>query len=296
MATITTDSANYAAIAAAIRTKNGTQQTYTPAQMAAGISAIATGAKLRYRVVAATTRPESAQENTIWINSDLTPTSVCFQNEAPSAPESGAVWIMQGAQSHAPFVPAEGCDFKLYPVSVRQYSGTEWMDIAQAESYIGGAWRDWGVHLYDAGSEYEGFTGGWKIIAVAATLTEYGIMPTVTRADTLYTTATSKVNTSKKSGYTIYTGKLIDLSGVSSVNAEISETSGFIKLGLINEGETCLDTSLNVSCANTSTTVKSFSLDVSTIKGARKVGILATNNAPTLQQEMTLRLHRVWLE
>jgi len=40
---VTTDNANYAAIADAIRAKNGTDQTYTPAAMAAAIAAIETG-------------------------------------------------------------------------------------------------------------------------------------------------------------------------------------------------------------------------------------------------------------
>lgn len=43
MATMITDSANYSAIANAIRAKNGTENTYTPAQMADAISAITSG-------------------------------------------------------------------------------------------------------------------------------------------------------------------------------------------------------------------------------------------------------------
>ena len=40
MAIVLTDSANYAAIARAIRTKNGEQSTYKPSEMAAAIDAI----------------------------------------------------------------------------------------------------------------------------------------------------------------------------------------------------------------------------------------------------------------
>lgn len=43
MAIVTTDSANYTAIANAIRSKTGSADTYTPAQMAAAIAGIVSG-------------------------------------------------------------------------------------------------------------------------------------------------------------------------------------------------------------------------------------------------------------
>lgn len=299
MATVTTDNANYAAIAAAIRTKNGETAQYTPSAMAGKISAIPTGAKLTYSVVAAQTCPSTAEENTIWIKSSRTVTKTLFQREEPASPTAGTVWIKQGSTAHAPFCPVEDADFMLYPVSAKQYTGSVWASVPDVATYINGAWENWHTHLYDRGNEYTDFTGGWLGTARAMNSNRYTVTPTLTReAQSLYITATSYANNYyRASEFSLVVTNFIDLTNVSTIGVETSDSVGGATLGLRASGESYINSETTASCSNGGTTKQSFTLDVSGISGLREVSIVVTSGGSTTEANpMALRVHRMWLE
>ena len=163
MARVTTNDEYYAQIAAAIRGKNGESAQYAPAQMAAKIAEISTGAALEYAVAGSSARPEAPAENTIWVQTAADISGTVFQFEQPASPQDGLVWISMGAASHVPFRPVAGEGITLYPLKAKQYSAASgaWSEKT-AESYIGGAWKDWNIHLYEPGNEYTHLTGGWN--------------------------------------------------------------------------------------------------------------------------------------
>lgn len=299
MATVTTNNAHYAAIAAAIRTKNGETARYTPSAMAGKIADIPTGAKLTYSVIAAQTRPGTAEENTIWIKSSRAVTKTLFQREEPASPTAGTVWIKQGITAHAPFRPVEDADFLLYPVSAKQYTGSAWTNVPDVATYINGAWENWHTHLYDRGNEYTDFTGGWNAIARAMDSNCYAVTPTLTReAQSLYVTATSFANSYyRASGISLVAADFIDLTNVSTIGVETSDSAGSATLGLRASGESYINSNTMVSCSNGSSTKNSFTLDVSSISGLREVSIVVTSGGSTSSANpMALRVHRVWLE
>lgn len=299
MATVTTNNAYYAAIADAIRAKNGETAQYTPSAMAGKIADIPTGAKLNYSVIAATTCPATAAENTIWIKSSRTVTKALFQREEPTSPTAGTVWIKQGITAHAPFCPVEGADFMLYPVSAKQYTGSAWANVSDVATYINGAWENWHTHLYDRGNEYTDFTGGWHGLARTMNSARTAVTPTLTReAQSLYITANSYANNLyRASEFSLVVANYIDLTDVNTIGVETSDSAGAATLGLRASSESYINSDTTVSCSNSDSTKKSFTLDVSSISGLREVSIVVTSTGSTTSSNpMALRVHRMWLE
>lgn len=81
----------------------------------------------------------------------------------------GMVWIATGTTSTVEFNALKKNGIVVYPLSAKQYVSGAWVDKA-AKSYQNGAWVDWwNGELYDAGNEYETFTGGWTATALSST-------------------------------------------------------------------------------------------------------------------------------
>ena len=101
------------------------------------------------------------QENTIGIITTTPITSWMFSGTAPSTVEAGMVWIITGAASAIEFNALKKNMIQVYPTSPKQYISGVWVDVT-AKSYQNGVWVDWwNGELYDAGDQYESFTGGW---------------------------------------------------------------------------------------------------------------------------------------
>lgn len=299
MAIVTTNSAHYTAIAAAIRAKNGETAQYKPSEMAGKITAIPEGAEIDYSVITGETRPTTAAENTIWLKTTTPVTRTLFRYEQPASPTSGMVWIKPGSESHVPFSPIKDGDITLYPLTAHQYNGSQWVEISEKASYLNGAWESWNVHLYDRGKEYTDLTGSWRTYSRGASSNITGVTGTLTReAASLYVTGTSNVNTYHRySGFTLAPVKLVTLTGINSICVETSHTVGSVTLGLRLDTETYISSSPTVSCTNASATKQTFTLDVSGVSGEREIALIVTSTGtPTTANQMALRLHRMWLE
>ena len=126
------------------------------------------GAGLNFKVIG-NPQPETAKDNTIWVDTDVRITGWNFNATQPETAEEGMVWFLTGTSSTAPFNALKKNGITVYPLSAKQYVSGAWVDKT-AKSYQNGAWVDWwNGELYDAGNEYETFTGGWTATALSST-------------------------------------------------------------------------------------------------------------------------------
>lgn len=299
MSKVTTDSANYTAIAEALRAKTGGTKQYKPGEMAQGISAIVTGKEMNYTIINSQAQPENPQENTIWVKSKKTVPTVYIQWDEPTSPADGTLWITQGTQSHTPISIISGENVIIYPLEAKQYltSTKKWVKLTSM-TYKNGAWVDWNVHLYDSGNDNSVFTGGWSMNARALNATMQGIAATLMMdEDSMYVSGTS-VLSSAGSGTTLLTNKAMDFTDYSTLNVEFSSVSGTAYLCLAETLADYPDTSAGVQLANASTTAtQTASLDISGISGARYVMCpIYVYYTGTTTTPLTLRIHKMWLE
>lgn len=296
MSTVITDSSRYAAIAAAIRAKNGETAQYTPAQMPAKISAITTGAELDYAIVCAPERPDTAVKNTLWVENGGTPNGVYFSLTAPGTPAANTLWIEQGTQSAAPFDPIKNGGITVYPRRAKQYMSAtnEWL-LRYAQLYDGAEWKDLSIPIYNYGDEVSAISGGWKAESAAWATAGSGIIATLKKnADHLFVTAQS-YNIKNGSGYRLKSVLPIDLTDTESIGMRISELSGEGVLGVLAEGETYMDTAVcrTVTGAD-GTTPADTRLDVSSLTGKYSVCLMIRC---TEAKVMTLKakVHKCWI-
>lgn len=115
-------------------------------------------------IVGGTTRPEKANHNTIWIDTNKEITSHALSATEPENPVEGMAWVTIGDSGNIVATsPIGGEWITVYPLSAKQYISGAWVDKT-AKSYQNGAWVDWwNGELYDNGNEYESITGGWEV-------------------------------------------------------------------------------------------------------------------------------------
>ena len=114
---------------------------------------------LNFKIVGGTTRPETPQENTIWINTDTAIGEYQFSSTKPvtradgSGLQTGDVWIKTAEKSVLSINAVKKNAVNIYPVRAYQYSGSEWI-YKPAKVYQSG-WKDIGLTVY-----YEGVFSG----------------------------------------------------------------------------------------------------------------------------------------
>lgn len=120
------------------------------------------GVNLNFKVVG-NPQPESAKENTIWINTDVGITGRILSPVEPTSPTDGMVWIFTGDSGGVSFEALKIGDYRfdtIFPIRAKQYVSGEWVDKS-AKSYQGGEWVDWFTYLYEVGNVFEELTGGY---------------------------------------------------------------------------------------------------------------------------------------
>lgn len=151
-----TNTQHYENIADAIRAKNGSTDTYTPAQMPAAIAAISGGASID--AVTGTSLPSAVVNDQIYIVTSTTPTTIYVDTDTPSSPASGDVWVVvaEGGAGGITFTDNTPI-FRTGLKAVKQYSGSAWSNV---EAYLGvsGSWVKIGTSLPPAGTALNDFT------------------------------------------------------------------------------------------------------------------------------------------
>lgn len=156
-----TNTQHYENIAAAIRAKNGGTETYTPAQMAAAIAAIPSGASID--AVSGSSLPATVVNDQIYIITSTTHSTIYVDTDIPSSPASGDVWVVVSEGGNGAITFTENSPlFRVSFKAVKQYgSNGKWSNV---EAYLGmsGAWVKIGVSLPFAGTPLNDFT--WEQI------------------------------------------------------------------------------------------------------------------------------------
>lgn len=158
-------------------------------------------------------QPETAKENTIWIDTDVPITGWMFSVSEPEPPTDGLdgpVWIYTGTSSAVKFSATKKNSIMVYPISVKQFAGGAWVDKT-AKSFQNGEWVDWNTYLYNAGNEYSDVTGGWTLKANAG-------MTAKKLEDSIFYDITGGT---QRDGW-CYTTKPVDLTGFKTLTAKVN--------------------------------------------------------------------------
>ena len=152
-----TNTQHYENIAAAIRAKNGGTETYTPAQMAAAIAAIPSGASID--AASGSSLPATVVNDQVYIITSTTPGTIYIDTDMPSSPASGDAWVVvaEGGAGAIAFTEDSPL-FRVGFTAVKQYgSNGEWSNV---KAYLGmaGAWVKIGISLPLAGTPLNDFT------------------------------------------------------------------------------------------------------------------------------------------
>lgn len=169
------------------------------------------GASLNYKVVK-NPQPSNPSPNTIWINTDRKITGTYFQPTKPATMAEGEVWISTGTSSNTAFNALKKGSIMVYPLNAKQMVNGALVDVG-AKSFQNGKWVDWwNGELYENGVEFEGYTGGWKLV-VGSGLTKY---PTYMQL----------INEDRYVGCVISQTTKIDLSKYNTLSIEYAEKYG----------------------------------------------------------------------
>lgn len=158
--------ADLTSVADAIREKGGTAAPLAfPAGFISAIRGIKAGGGASLQVIAVSGEdalPETANENTIAVLTELEIGTVYVQNTQPETANAGDVFITTGNILHTINLAEDGAlQVNLGPVYI--FNGTAW-EATEAYLYTGGEWVRHSnvVYLYRAGSKNEDITGGWQ--------------------------------------------------------------------------------------------------------------------------------------
>lgn len=149
------------AVADAIRDMSGSSEKLTLAAMPEQIRNLQS---LNFQIVG-NPRPETAAENTIWIDTDEEITGWVFSAAQPEG-QAGMVWIQTGTSGGVEFNGLKKNAIMLCPLGAKQYIGGAWAEKS-VKICRGGAWADWVTWLYDRGSTFEDVTGSIVTKAIA---------------------------------------------------------------------------------------------------------------------------------
>lgn len=141
------------------------------------------GSSLNFKVVG-NPQPETAKENTIWVDAE-TISGWVFSATEPEAPQDNMVWIQTIMTSPVAFNALKKNGIMVYPLAAKQYTGGAWVDKT-AKTWKGNAWADWATWLYDSGNEFEGLTGGWEHKTTSTTYTSTSGSAFTKNADNMY--------------------------------------------------------------------------------------------------------------
>lgn len=117
------------------------------------------GGGLNFKVVGGTVQPSSPSENMIWVNTSVAITSWVFSTTAPANPVAGMAWFAISSSSSVAFNAVKKNGIWVYPTACQQYVSGAWV-TKTAKTYQSGAWKDWQLTLYKAGTKRVKFTDG----------------------------------------------------------------------------------------------------------------------------------------
>ena len=233
------------------------------------------GVGLNFKVIC-NPKPETAKENTIWVDTDVKITGWHFCFTEPTEPTEGVVWFPTSSSGPIEFDALKKNSIHVRPLSAKQYIGGAWVDKT-AEIYQNGEWVDWIFYLYDSGDEFESLTGGWSSKGMLASSDSSGstLAPTITRNDFSMTIA---ITTDKRHGIG-YVNNPIDLTGYSTLTVEGSFDIGGSSVLCVWNGKELPSAYKSYVAGKTITSdMTSVEIDVSALSGYHRIGFGMNTN------------------
>lgn len=222
------------------------------------------GAALNFKIIG-NPQPETARDNTIWIDTDDI-TSWTFSATQPETAEDGMVWIATGIASTTSFNALRKNAVMMYPLTAQQFVDGAWVEKT-AKIYQGGEWKSfWNGQLYIRGDEFLPITGGWEPYFDSSWYKKGTFSKKEDRI-----TLSGAVDTF----IIAKPAKLIDLTHYNTIEVMLENVShSVVHLSVVEEGNSfnanhyIADTSVQKTAAATLT----LTLDISTLKGKFQVG------------------------
>lgn len=244
------------------------------------------GAGLNFKIIG-NPQPASADENTIWVDTDIPITGYSFSVDEPANPIDGYVWISTSTFSPIEFNALKKNGIMVYPLSAKQYVIGAWVDVV-AKIYQGSEWVDWIDYLFNYGNQR--YTWSCEDMPIAIAGNQAKKKPTAQiNAD-----GSVKISINYTSGSLITSGAYkivqeIDLTNATELIFTVKDIYGSVYFSVCPVGADAwgIDTNFGgdavvygSSIGNKDELVQS--LDVSALKGSYTiiVGVAAGSEAP----------------
>lgn len=245
---------------------------------------------LDFKIIGGTIQPDTATENTIWVNTEHEITNYYFTSAQPEVLSEGEVWVCTGTLSAGAFNASKTGNLIVYPMSAKQMIEGVLTDVP-AKTYQNGSWLDWSLYLYNSGDECISLTGGW---VQEAYLYSSGI--TATTSPCTFQKNTDHIYLKKNGvgkGNILYAKNLIDISQYSTLYFD----------GVLNDGgngqykdrvRLCVWSSFgkystnNIVAQATGNTTSGCSINVSHLTGEHIIGFIVYGDASVTLRSLYL--------
>lgn len=266
------------------------------------IRLISVGAGLNVDVVGGTTQPTSAEENTLWINTDVAITSWMFSTTEPENIDAGTVWIHTVAQGGTEINVIEENGIYLRINACKQWDGTAFVDKT-GYLFIDNQWVELlkiPLYIYSEGTSDTGFQ-------------QYSIGSNYKNSEATYNGTTTwrfATQATKNVTAAIRSSETLELTGYKTLKALVYAIKGYgdaasatpnISLFVTDEASQNLNSSnaaydtiiLSYRVQSTFAAWSELQLDITDITGSHYVGIGLGNTTAGAQQ---MYVKALWLE
>lgn len=185
-------------IANAIREKNGLATLYKIGEMGQAIREIKTGAS-GLNVIRSATKPASATENTVWLETDVQAGALTVSSVEPANPVDGDVWIVPHNTRPMELPIFEGINLSMGVARLRAANAWSFIDFA---GFVDNAWKDSHTPLFKDGAwggvldNGEGVKYSWEGAGWAQT-------PTLNISDGVLTASATSERLTGGGGFTV---------------------------------------------------------------------------------------------
>lgn len=184
-------------IANAIREKNGLATLYKIGEMGQAIREIKTGAS-GLNVIRSVTKPASAAENTVWLETDVQDGALFVSSVEPASPVDGDVWVVPRNASPLELPIFEGINLSMGVARLRAADAWCFIDFAV---FVNNVWKDTHTPLFKDGAWGGVLTNG-TATASSWSGSDNNIGASVSIAGNTLVMSGRSLSTSKGSGFT----------------------------------------------------------------------------------------------
>lgn len=192
-------------IANAIREKNGLATLYKIGEMGQAIREIKTGAS-GLNVIRSATRPASADENTLWLETGVQDGTLTVSAVEPATPGDGDVWITPHNARPLEFPVFEGINLTMGVARLRAGNAWHFIDFA---GYASGAWHTSHTAVFKDGA-WGGLLGDGKVIAASYKAAGSGIIATMGISSGILYASGRSYDVKGGSGFTLLGTQLVE--------------------------------------------------------------------------------------